>query len=132
MIDPSAAEFRRRRRRQKSLAPPTAEFWSARRRASRIWTAPAGKVTAARLRGISKNPKVSINVETRTQRKVKFLKVNAKLAIAQSFKIELSRRTNYRQLCWRVYMILRVKLKLNLYISVVSGKQNSCESEGQV
>jgi len=40
------AEFRRRRRR-KSLAPLPAEFWSARvgarRRASRIWSAPAGK-----------------------------------------------------------------------------------------
>jgi len=43
------AEFRRRR---KSLPPPPAEFWSARRRASRIWFAPAGKVAAARLRGL--------------------------------------------------------------------------------
>ena len=43
------AEFRRRR---KSLPPPPAEFWSARRRASRIWFSPAGKVAAARLRGL--------------------------------------------------------------------------------
>jgi len=45
------AEFRRRRRR-KSLPPPPAEFWSARRHASRIWFAPAGKLAAARLRGL--------------------------------------------------------------------------------
>ena len=45
------AEFRCRRRR-KSLPPPPAEFWSARRCASRIWFAPAGKVAAARLRGL--------------------------------------------------------------------------------
>ena len=44
------AEFRRRR---KSLPPPPAEFWSARRHASRIWFAPAGKVPAARLRGLA-------------------------------------------------------------------------------
>jgi len=46
------AEFRRCRRRRKSLPLPPAKFWSARQHASRIWFAPARKVAAALLRGL--------------------------------------------------------------------------------
>ena len=49
-IDPSAAEFRRRRQPERS----------ARRRASRIWTASTKKVTAARLRGLHQRTNSSV------------------------------------------------------------------------
>ena len=84
-------EFRRRRRRRKSLPPPPAEFWSARRRASRIWFAPAGKVAAARLRGLKLPPDLE-NCGERTHRRARTDSDNSEAARASHTTMNDRRR----------------------------------------